>query len=187
MPRWLVWSNWSTLKCIKITCIYLFFYLLNYQIQKRNSAPTCDWETNIFLSCCYGFALQGFGSGGAIGVASVRRCEKLPPCLIEPVPASSKMDPPLAKAKPMVVASLSYLRREEKIKPVGKRQSRERSETMWENQLCGHQGQSRKRGEEVLEMPEQRVFPCSSWWKTMVRQVVPLQPVEVYSGADLHL
>jgi len=30
---------------------------------------------------------------GAIGVASVRSCEKLPPCLIEPVPATSKMDP----------------------------------------------------------------------------------------------
>jgi len=34
-------------------------------------------------------------------VASVRSCEKLPPCLIEPVPAGSKMDPLLAKAKPI--------------------------------------------------------------------------------------
>jgi len=33
----------------------------------------------------------------AKGVASVRSCEKLPPCLIEPVPASSAMDPLLAK------------------------------------------------------------------------------------------
>jgi len=40
-------------------------------------------------------------AGGAIGEASVRTCEKLPPCLIKPVPASSKMDPPLAKAKPI--------------------------------------------------------------------------------------
>jgi len=39
--------------------------------------------------------------GGAIGVASVRSCEKLLPCLIKPVPAGSKTDPPLAKAKPV--------------------------------------------------------------------------------------
>jgi len=28
-------------------------------------------------------------------------CEKLPPCLIKLVPAGSKMDPPLAKVKPI--------------------------------------------------------------------------------------
>jgi len=50
---------------------------------------------------CYGFVWQGFGSRGAVGVASVRSCQKLPPCLMEPVPASSKMDPQLAKAKPI--------------------------------------------------------------------------------------
>ena len=33
-------------------------------------------------------------------MASVRSCEKLPPCLIKPVPAGSETDPPLAKAKP---------------------------------------------------------------------------------------
>jgi len=45
--------------------------------------------------------VQGFGSRGAIGVASVRSCEKLPPCLIKPMTAGSKTDPPLAKAKPI--------------------------------------------------------------------------------------
>jgi len=44
---------------------------------------------------------QDFGSRGAIGVASARSCEKLPPCLIKPVPAGSETDPPLAKAKPI--------------------------------------------------------------------------------------
>jgi len=44
---------------------------------------------------------QGFGSRGPIGVASVRSCEKLPPCLINPMPAGSKTDPPLTKAKPI--------------------------------------------------------------------------------------
>jgi len=32
-------------------------------------------------------------------VACVRSYQKLPTCLIEPVPAGSKMDPPLAKAE----------------------------------------------------------------------------------------
>jgi len=64
---------------------------------------------------CCGFVWQGFGSGGAIGVASVRRCEKLPPSLIQPVPADSKKDPLLAKAKPISnsgkVSVIMYLRR----------------------------------------------------------------------------
>jgi len=49
------------------------------------------------VPACYGFASQGFGSGGAIGLASVRSCKKLSPCLIKPVPAGSKTDPPLGK------------------------------------------------------------------------------------------
>jgi len=31
----------------------------------------------------------------------MRSCEKLPTCLIKPVPADCKTDPPLAKAKPV--------------------------------------------------------------------------------------
>jgi len=53
------------------------------------------------LCTCIGFAWQGFGSRGAVRVTSGRSCKKLPPCLIEPVPAGSKTDPPLAKAKPI--------------------------------------------------------------------------------------
>jgi len=52
---------------------------------------------------------------GAIGVASVRNCKKLPPCLIKPVPATSKMDPPLAKGKTIgnggSTSVITYLRR----------------------------------------------------------------------------
>jgi len=48
-------------------------------------------------------------------VASVRSCEKLPPCLIKPVLAGSKMDPPLAKAKPISdggsTSVVTYLRK----------------------------------------------------------------------------
>jgi len=39
--------------------------------------------------------------GGATGVASVRSSEKLPPCLIKPMPGGSKTEVLLAKAKPI--------------------------------------------------------------------------------------
>jgi len=42
-----------------------------------------------------------FGEGGAAGVASVRKYWELPLCWTEPVPDSSKMDPPLAKSEPV--------------------------------------------------------------------------------------
>jgi len=42
--------------------------------------------------------VASFGSGGGYRGAF---CEKLPPCLIQPVPAGSNMDPLLAKAKPI--------------------------------------------------------------------------------------
>jgi len=38
------------------------------------------------VMCLHGKVLV---AGGAIGVAPVSSCEKLPPCLIEPMPASS--------------------------------------------------------------------------------------------------
>jgi len=59
-------------------------------------------------------------------MASVRSCKRLPTYLIKPVPPSSKMDPPPAKAKPI---SNSDIFKKGK-NTVGKRQSRERSETM---------------------------------------------------------
>jgi len=86
----------------------------------------------VCVSYCCRFAWQGFGSGGAIGVASVRSCHKLPPCLTEPVADGSKMDPPLAKSKPISnsgsASVITYLRRGKKT--VVKWLSRERSETM---------------------------------------------------------
>jgi len=44
----------------------------------------------------------------------------------------------------------------------------------------------KKEGEDVLQAPEQS-FPLQLMMKTMVRQAVPLQPMEVHGGADLHL
>ena len=52
---------------------------------------------------------------GSKGVASVRSCEKLLPCLIKPVLAGSKTDLPLAKAKPISgggsASGITYFRR----------------------------------------------------------------------------
>jgi len=57
--------------------------------------------TLVAVGRCYGFAWQGCGSSRAIGVASVRSCQKLPLCLVKPVPARSKTDLLLAKAEPI--------------------------------------------------------------------------------------
>ena len=39
----------------------------------------------------------------------------------------------------------------------------------------------------MLQAPEQREIPLQPVVKTMVRQAVPLQPMEVHGGADIHL
>ena len=44
---------------------------------------------------------------------------------------------------------------------------------------------AKKEGEEVFPLPEQ--IPLQPVVKTMVKQVVPLQPVEVHGGAHIHL
>jgi len=56
---------------------------------------------NLLLFSCVGFALQGFGSGVATQVASVRNCQQLPQSLTEQMTANCKVDPLLAKAKPI--------------------------------------------------------------------------------------
>jgi len=59
------------------------------------------------------------GRGGAAGVASVRRCQKLPTCLIDPMLDSSKTDPLRAKAEPISKSGstsvMIYLKKGEKI------------------------------------------------------------------------
>lgn len=49
----------------------------------------------MYLLCVVGLVV------GAAGVASVRKHQELPLCQIEPVPAGSKTDLPLAKAEPI--------------------------------------------------------------------------------------
>jgi len=64
---------------------------------------------------CTGFEWEGSGSGRDTEMASVRSCQKLPLCLIEPVPAGSRTDPSLAKTKPISNGGspsvITYLRR----------------------------------------------------------------------------
>ena len=84
-------------------------------------------------SRCYRFAWQGFGSEGAIRVASVRRCGKLPAYLIKPVPASSKTDPPLPRAKSVSDGGSAFVifkKGKEKKTTVVRWQLRERNEMM---------------------------------------------------------
>jgi len=45
---------------------------------------------------------------------------------------------------------------------------------------------AKKEGEEVLQMLEQK-FPLQPVMKTMVRQAVPLHPMEVHGRADIYL
>jgi len=72
----------------------------------------------------------------------VRSCEKLPLYLIKP---GSKMDPPLAKAKPISDCGsdsvINIFNKEKKKKTALRQQPTEMSETTWEKQLCRHQGQ----------------------------------------------
>jgi len=73
-------------------------------------------------------------AAGAIGMAAVRSCEKLPPCLIKPVPAGSKMGPLLAKTKPTSNGGsgsvITYVRKRIKKNLCGERADGKRSETM---------------------------------------------------------
>jgi len=55
------------------------------------------------LTLCIESAWEGFGSRGITGVASVRRCQKLPLCPIKPMPAGSKMDLQKTAAKQKLV------------------------------------------------------------------------------------
>jgi len=118
-------------------------------------------------------------------VASVGSCKKLPSCPTEPTPAGSKTDALLAKAKPVSdsgsASGITYLRRGIKKKLRG---SEERGVRRCERKHSAHtkvseEGGGGGVGAEGLTL--QLVM------KTMARQVVPLQPMEVHGGADIHL
>lgn len=68
------------------------------------------------IECCIGYVWSGFVAGEA---TRVRSFQKLPPCLTEPGPGSSKMDPHLAKDEATSdgggTSGTMYLRSGEKI------------------------------------------------------------------------
>ncbi|KAK4815591.1 hypothetical protein QYF61_004806 [Mycteria americana] len=134
-----------------------------------------EWDASTHL--CLNF--PGFGSKGTTGVASVRRCQKLHPCWTEPDPAGSKTDPPLAKAEPISnsgsTSVITYLR-------MGKNCSWERGVRIRERNNPadtkvsgeGGGGDAPGAGAEIALQPTV---------KTMVRQAVPPQPMEVHGEA----
>lgn len=70
--------------------------------------------TNAQVDKCIGFTWQGFDSGGHTEVDSVRRHQGLP-SMSESVSASSKMDPSLAKAKPISDAGGTFVKLFKKV------------------------------------------------------------------------
>ena len=97
-------------------------------------------------------------------MASVRSCQKLPLCLIGPMPAGSKMDPLLAKAEPISdsgsASGITDLRRGKKTTCAVAARREEREDVRATALQTPRSG--KKEGEEVLQAPEQR-FPCSPW------------------------
>ena len=120
-----------------------------------------------FPNCC-GYVWQNFGSKGSTGLASVRSCQKLPPCLTEPMPAGAKMDLLLAKTEPSSNGgSPSGITRLRRKKPCvkGHFAAGERSENSADTEVTEEGGG----GAEVPLQPVEQ---------TMVGQAVSLQPME---------
>jgi len=119
----------------------------------------------------------------------VRRCEKLPPYLIKPVPAGSKMDPLLAKAKPISnsgsTSVIKYLRRVKKT--AGRSGSQERGVRQCERNNSADTKVSEEGGGGGARDTGAESFPLQLVMKTVVRQAVPLQSIDVHGGADIHL
>ena len=103
-------------------------------------------------------------------------CQKLPPCPTEAIPASSKTDPLLAKAKPSSDGSSAS-----GITRLSKRalSAGERTDNSEDNKVSEGGGGCAPdtEAEVALQLVEQ----------TMVRQAVPQQPTEAQGGADIHL
>ncbi|GAB0205629.1 hypothetical protein GRJ2_003028500 [Grus japonensis] len=105
------------------------------------------------------------------------------------MPASSKMDPLLAKAKPVghggSTSRITELRRGKK-KPKQEYLQPERGVRRCERNSPADTEVSEEGGGGGA--PDARAeIPLQPLEKTTVRQAVPLQPMEVHGGADIHL
>jgi len=77
-------------------------FLSNKKKEKRDSRFSSEREIDVEITICApGLHGKILVSGGATGVASMRSCQKLLLCPMEPMPNGSKMDLLLPKAKPI--------------------------------------------------------------------------------------
>jgi len=101
------------------------------------------------------------------------------------MPAGSKMDPPLAKAKTISdsgsASVITYLRRKQPLCNSILQQERGVGICERNNSADTKVGEEEGGGGAGAEIPLQPME------KTMVRQAVALKPMEVHSGSDLHL
>ena len=116
----------------------------------------------------------------------MRSCWNLPPCLTEPMPASSKTDPLLGKAEPIsdsgstsVITCLRKGKTAVQLQPERGVRICERNNSA--DTKVSEEGGGRGAPGAGAEIPLQPLV------QPMVRQAVPLQPTEVNGGADLHL
>ncbi|KAM9590860.1 uncharacterized protein ACIBXB_005909 [Morphnus guianensis] len=100
------------------------------------------------------------------------------------MPAGSKTDPPLAKAEPISnsgsASVITYLRKGKKLL----------CNSSWKRgvRICKRNNSADTKVSEGGGAPGARAeIPLQPMVKTVVRQAVPLQPMEVHSGADIHL
>ena len=118
----------------------------------------------------------------------MRSRKKLPPCLVKPVPAGSRTDPALPKAKPVSdygsASVITYLSRGTKNCD---EMAVERGVRRCERNNSADTKVSEEGGGEGTQDVGAESFPLQLMMKTTVRQVVPLQPMEVHSGADVYL
>jgi len=95
----------------------------------------------------------------------VRSCQKRPLCLMEPMPAGCKADPPLAEAEPISdggsTSGVTNSRRGKKLLH-NSNFSQERGVRLCERNNSADPKVNAEGGEEVLQVPEHR-FPCSPW------------------------
>jgi len=106
------------------------------------------------------------------------------------VPASSKTDPLLAKAKPVSdggsASGITYLRKGRKV-TLSETAVIERGVRRCERNSSADTKISEEGGGRTCLKCQSREPSLATLMKTMVRQVVPLQSKEVHGGADIHM
>ncbi|KAJ7404524.1 hypothetical protein WISP_145109 [Willisornis vidua] len=161
-------------------------YKVNFTYINERGAKTPKAETRNKLNKHTGFAWQCFGNGeGGYRAGSVRHCQKVLPRPTESVPAGSKTDLLLAKDKPISnsgnISGIAYFRKEKKLLH-DSNCSQKRGVTIGERNFSADKIDEEGGGGGA---PDARAeIPVV---KAMVRQVVTLQPMDIHSGAEIHL